>query len=88
MSLGRISSRPVILWGLKTSSNVLTPATYTLVYDNSLYGLTPRLGALLASPLLDTEIHLGLRRKQCFLHELGYSGGFLIFAFGERPDMF
>ena len=43
------------LCGLMSSSNVLTPATNTVICGSSLYGLTPRLGALLAFPMVKTD---------------------------------
>ena len=43
------------------SSNVLTPATDAVICGNSLYALTPRLGALLAFPLVNTDENCMLR---------------------------
>ena len=60
-SIAGIPSGPVALWGLMASSNVLTPATDTVICGNSLYGLTPRLGALLAFPMVKTDENCILR---------------------------
>ena len=49
------------LCGLMSSSNFLTPATDTVMCGSSLYGLTLRLGALLAFPMVKTDENCILR---------------------------
>ena len=43
------------LCGLMSSSNFLSPATDTAMCGSSLYGLTPRHGALLALSMVKTD---------------------------------